>query len=162
MFHLAGETYGVAVDAIREIIGVSHLTKIPLAPACLRGVMNLRGAVVPVLDLAVRFGDSPTDLRKRTCVVILEIRKGDVSLPIGFIVDGVSEVRSAGAADLEPTPAFGTALRADFISGMLRQQSGFVPLLSLDAIFAEDELGELLETGTRVPSAPAAVPATIV
>lgn len=163
LFHLGGETYGLPINAIREIIGISHLTKIPLAPPFLRGVMNLRGAVVPVVDLAVRFGGAATLLRHRSCVVIVEINNEQGTLPIGIFVDGVTEVRAAEDHDLEDQPAFGTGMRADFTARMLRRDQKFIPLLQLDAVLAQDELEKLVDASlpSRTSRADAVSPTTL-
>lgn len=154
MFNLGGETYGVAIHAIREILEYPGVTAIPLAPAFLRGVINLRGAVVPVVDLSVRFGRAPTAINRRTCIVIVEVSQGgDVSL-LGVIVDGVTEVREVEDGEVEQQPAFGTGLRNDFVTGMLRREQGFIPILDIGAVLAEQELQALIELGDeRAPLA---------
>ena len=151
MFHLGGETYGVGIHAIREIIEYPGVTSIPLTPAFLRGVINLRGSVVPVLDLSVRFGRKPTQINRRTCIVIIEINQGkDMSL-LGVIVDGVTEVHEVDAGEVEAKPQFGTGLRADFIAGMLRREQSFIPILDVAAVLAEQELQQLIELGNEQP-----------
>ncbi len=152
MFNLGGETYGVGIHAIREILEYPGVTAIPLAPAFLRGVINLRGAVVPVLDLSVRFGRGPTAINRRTCIVIVEVSQGsDVSL-LGVIVDGVTEVREAEEDEVERQPSFGTGLRQDFVAGMLKREQGFIPILDIGAVLAEQELQSLIELGDQRPS----------
>lgn len=151
MFNLGGETYGVGIHAIREILEYPGVTAIPLAPAFLRGVINLRGAVVPVLDLSVRFGRAPTTINRRTCIVILEISQGsDLSL-LGVIVDGVTEVREVEPDQVEPQPSFGTGIRSDFVAGMLRRDQGFIPILDIGAVLAEQELQAMIELGNETP-----------
>jgi len=147
MFNLGGETYGVGIHAIREILEYPGVTAIPLAPAFLRGVINLRGAVVPVLDLSVRFGRSPTQINRRTCIVIIEISQGNERSLLGVIVDGVTEVREVDEDQVEPQPQFGIGLRTDFVAGMLRREQGFIPILDIAAVLAENELQDLIELG---------------
>jgi len=152
MFHLSGQTYGVGIRAIREIIEYQGLTPIPLTPPFLRGVINLRGAVVPVLDLAVRFGREPTGVNRRTCIVIVEYVQGQELHLLGVIVDGVTEVLDTESGEVESQPAFGTGLRADFVVGMLRREQGFIPILDIAAILATDELVSLMEETAENPS----------
>ncbi len=152
MFNLAGETYGVGIHAIREILEYPGVTAIPLAPAFLRGVINLRGAVVPVLDLAVRFGRAPTQINRRTCIVIIEISQGNDHSLLGVIVDGVTEVREVDQDQVEAQPQFGVGLRNDFVAGMLRRDQGFIPILDIAAVLAEHELQDLIELGNDAPS----------
>lgn len=148
MFTLGGEIYGVGIHAIREIIEYPGVTTIPLAPAFLRGVINLRGAVVPVLDLSVRFGRAATVVNRRTCIVIVEVVQGsDVHL-LGVIVDGVTEVREVEQEQVEQQPQFGSGLRTDFVAGMLRREQGFIPILDIAAVLAAHELEALIETGS--------------
>lgn len=152
MFNLGGDTYGVGIHAIREILEYPGVTAIPLAPAFLRGVINLRGAVVPVLDLSVRFGRAATAINRRTCIVIVEVSQGsDISL-LGVIVDGVTEVREVEPGQVEPQPQFGSGLRADFVAGMLRREQGFIPILDISAVLAQQELQSLIELGNDSPA----------
>lgn len=151
MFNLGGETYGVGIHAIREILEYPGVTPIPLAPAFLRGVINLRGAVVPVLDLSVRFGRGPTAINRRTCIVILDVVQGDDVSLLGVIVDGVTEVREVDEDEVERQPSFGTGLRTDFVAGMLKRDNGFIPILAIGAVLAEDELQSLIELGENNP-----------
>ena len=147
MFNLGGETYGVGIHAIREILEYPGVTSIPLAPAFLRGVINLRGAVVPVLDLSVRFGREATRINRRTCIVIIEVQQaGEINL-LGVLVDGVTEVREVEPDQVEPQPHFGSGLRTDFVAGMLRREQGFIPILDIGSVLAEQELQALIELG---------------
>src|SRR5690606_32178220 len=115
---LSGEMFAIGILAIKEIIEYANLTTVPMMPACIRGVINLRGAVVPVVDLAARFGRTPTPVSKRTCIVIVEVESGGERQDVGVIVDAVNEVLDIPAADIEPPPSFGTKIRTDFIKGM--------------------------------------------
>src|SRR5687767_4857371 len=117
-FSVAGETFAIAISAIKEIIEYRAPTDVPMMPPFIRGVINLRGRVVPVVDLSVRFGRARMEVARRTCIVILEIQEGDERQEIGAVVDAVSAVVDIPGADIEPPPQFGAKLRADFIAGM--------------------------------------------
>ncbi|KXO83867.1 chemotaxis protein CheW [Stutzerimonas stutzeri] len=156
MFNLGGETYGVGIHAIREIIEYPGVTAIPLAPRFLHGVINLRGAVVPVLDLSVRFGQEPTRINRRTCIVVVEVAQGENLHMLGVLVDGVTEVREVEPGEVERKPQFGTGLRNDFVIGMLRREQGFIPILDIASVLSLVELETLIEAGS---GADVAVPA---
>lgn len=143
-FVLGGEAFAIGILSIKEIIEYGHLTEVPMMPACVRGVINLRGAVVPVVDLQARFGRPASLVGKRSCIVILELaaqvgQQADQQV-IGVVVDAVSEVLEIPAADIEPPPAFGTRVRSEFIRGMGKVRGKFVILLDASAALALDEL----------------------
>ncbi|WP_181072359.1 chemotaxis protein CheW [Stutzerimonas azotifigens] len=140
-FELAGETYAIDSLCVREIIEYPLLTRVPSAGRAIKGVINLRGSVVPVIDLAVRFGRGQTAINRRTCVIILEVRDEDEALVLGIIVDAVSEVLEVAASDLRQAPAFGSHIRADFIHAMARVDDRFVVLLSIEQVLSAHELG---------------------
>lgn len=144
-FMLSGEMFAIGILAIKEIIEYANLTTVPMMPACIRGVINLRGAVVPVVDLAARFGRTPTPVSKRTCIVIVEVESGGERQDVGVIVDAVNEVLDIPAADIEPPPSFGTKIRTDFIKGMGKIDSRFVILLNVNQVLSVDEVGSLSE-----------------
>lgn len=128
------------ISRVREIIEYGHLTAVPMMPGYVRGVINLRGNVVPVVDLAARFGGAQTVVGKRTCIIILELpKKGDSAL-VGLVVDAVDEVLDIGPEQIEPPPSFGTAIRSDFIMGMARRELGFLIILKVDRLLDLDEL----------------------
>jgi len=156
MFNLGGETYGVGIHAIREIIEYPGVTAIPLAPRFLHGVINLRGTVVPVLDLSVRFGQEPTRINRRTCIVVVEVAQGDNLHMLGVLVDGVTEVREVEPGEVERKPQFGTGLRNDFVIGMLRREQGFIPILDIASVLSLVELETLIEAGSGADVAAAA------
>lgn len=145
VFSLCGETFAVGIRSIKEIIEYGHLTEVPMMPELVRGVINLRGAVVPVVDLAVRFGRAPTAIARRTCIVIVEIeaQPGETQV-IGVIVDAVNEVLDIPAQDIEPPPTFGARIRSDFIEGMGKVAGKFVILLSLEHALSADELAGIV------------------
>src|SRR6185437_1284225 len=117
-FVLSGEVFAIGILAIKEIIEYSNPTRVPMMPEYLRGVINLRGLVVPVIDLAVRFGKPPSPVTKRTCIVIVEIDLDGERYDIGAMVDAVNAVVDIPAGEIEPPPAFGARIRTDFIAGM--------------------------------------------
>jgi purine-binding chemotaxis protein CheW len=142
-FVLAGEVFAIGILAIKEIIEYSNPTGVPMMPDYLRGVINLRGLVVPVIDLAVRFGKPASPVTKRTCVVIVEIELDGERYDIGAVVDAVNAVVEIPASDIEPPPDFGARIRTDFIAGMGKIDGRFVILLDSRHVLAPAELGSL-------------------
>lgn len=158
-FMLAGETYALGILAIKEIIEYTEITDVPMMPSYLRGVINLRGAVVPVVDLSVRFGKPANAVSKRTCIVIIEVGMAGERHDIGLVVDAVNAVLEISSDDIEPAPAFGTNLRTDFIQGMGKVNGKFVILLELDHILAFEDMGLAgsLAAGTALATGPGEV-----
>lgn len=158
-FMLGGETFAIGILSIKEIIEYQEMTIVPMMPAAVRGVINLRGAVVPVMDLQVRFGREQAPVTKRTCIVIVEIEDAEGGQQVlGVIVDAVNEVIEIAPAEIEPPPTFGVGLRTDFISGVGKVRGRFVLLLAVNRALSLDALEQLrasLPTG-----APAAQPLT--
>ncbi len=154
-FSLVGEMFGVGILNVKEIIEYGNLTEIPMMPAFIRGVINLRGAVVPVIDLSARFGGKPTEVGRRTCIVIVEVPDEDTRHDIGIIVDAVSEVLEIPASEIEPAPSFGAKIRADFIFGMGKVVGKFVILLDIDKVLSVEEIAMLTSTEGSVESHPA-------
>ncbi len=144
-FSLGKDVFAIEIAPIREIIEYPGLTEIPLTPEFLRGVINLRGAVVPVIDLAVRFGRPLTAIGRRTCVVIVEIVSDGAPLPLGILVDGVTEVLEVDAGQIEERPDFGFNLRADFVRGMIKRQGRFTVILDAAQVLSANELERLVE-----------------
>ena len=143
-FVLGGETYAIGILGIKEIIEFGHLTEVPRMPASIRGVINLRGAVVPVIDLGARFGKPPTEVGRRTCIIIMEISDVErVSQVVGVMVDAVNEVLDIPADEIEPAPSFGTRIRTDFIRGMGKIEGRFVVILNADKVLSVDEMAEI-------------------
>lgn len=139
-FQLAGEMFAIGILAIKEIIEYGQLTVVPMMPASVRGVINLRGAVVPVIDLQARFGERACEVGKRTCIVIVEVGAPSERQVVGVIVDAVNEVIDIAPGDIEAPPAFGARVRADFIQGMGKVRGRFVILLDLDRTLSSDDL----------------------
>ena len=144
-FVLGGEMFAVGILNVKEIIEYGQLTEIPMMPAFIRGVINLRGAVVPVIDLAARFGKTQSLIGKRSCIVIVEVRENDLRHDIGLLVDAVSEVIEIPASDIEPPPSFGARIRADFIHGMGKVAGKFVILLNIVKVLSVDEIAMLAQ-----------------
>lgn len=144
-FTLAGETFAVGTLSVKEIIEYGQLTGVPMMPPSIRGVINLRGAVVPVIDLGARFGGRQTEVGRRTCIVILEVDHADEQQVIGVLVDAVNEVLEIAPADIEPPPAFGAHIRTDFIQGMGKVGGRFVILLDIGRVLSVDELAVLAQ-----------------
>lgn len=142
-FQLAGETFAIGIEAIREILEYIPVTEVPLMPAFIRGVMNLRGTVVPVIDLSLRFGRSATSIKRRTCSVIIEVEFEGQCQTIAVLVDAVHEVLDIPLTEIEPPPQFGSKIRADFIQGMARVNQHFVILLQVDKVLSVEEMALL-------------------
>lgn len=142
-FMLSGEMFAIGILAIKEIIEYANLTTVPMMPACIRGVINLRGEVVPVIDLAARFGKPVSEVTRRTCIVIVEVNAGGESQDVGVVVDAVNEVLDIPVADIEPPPTFGAKIRVDFIQGMGKINERFVIILNVNQILSVDEIGAL-------------------
>lgn len=147
-FMLGGEVFAIGILAIKEIIEYRGLTEVPMMPDCIRGVINLRGAVVPVMDLAARFGKPSSKIGKRTCIVIVEVDSGSESQVIGVIVDAVNAVLDIATADIELPPTFGARIRSEFIAGMGKVDGKFVILLSVNHVLSMEEIGTLAEIGS--------------
>ncbi len=150
-FSVGGEVFAIGILNIKEIIEYGSVTEIPMMPVFIRGVINLRGAVVPVIDLSVRFGRAPTQIGKRTSIVIIEVREGEVRQDIGIVVDAVHEVLEIAGAEIEPPPAFGAKIRTDFIRGMGKVAGRFVIILNIARVLSVDEMAML----TRLDAPPA-------
>jgi purine-binding chemotaxis protein CheW len=139
-FVLSGEVFAIGILSIKEIIQYAHLTTVPMMPEYVRGVINLRGAVVPVLDLSVRFGKPASPVTKRTCIVIIELDVGSERHDVGVVVDTVNAVLDIPAGEIEPPPGFGARIRTDFIQGMGKVNGKFVILLDVNQVLAAEEM----------------------
>jgi purine-binding chemotaxis protein CheW len=145
-FILGGELFAMDILSIKEIIEYADLTAVPMMPEYVRGVINLRGSVVPVIDLCVRFGKPATPVTKRTCIVIVEIRTEAERHIMGVVVDAVNAVLDIPRADIEPAPTYGTRIRADFIQGLAKVNGNFVILLDVNHVLATDEIDLLTQS----------------
>ena len=133
-FSLAGEEYGIGILKVREIIGMMSITPVPQTPEFVKGVITLRGKVIPVIDLRLRFGLMARDYTERTCIIVVEIVSDSGAVPMGIVVDAVSEVLNIREADIENTPTFGVKLNTDFILGMAKTDGGVKILLDIDKV----------------------------
>lgn len=153
-FLLGDEMFAIGILSIREIIEYGFVTDVPMTPPFIRGVLNLRGAVVPVVDLAVRFGRQARHTTKRSCIVIVEIESANGSQAMGVVVDAVSEVLEIPGSDIEPPPEFGARIRNDFIKGMGKINGKFVVVVDLNRVMSIDELAVAGSSGrTEAPMA---------
>jgi len=150
-FQLGGEMFAIGILNIKEIIEYGSLTEVPMMPGFIRGVINLRGAVVPVVDLSARFGRKRTEVTRRTCIVIIEVETDDEKHDVGLVVDSVSEVLEIAAGEIEAAPSFGTKIRADFIHGMGKVNGKFVIILSVNNVLSLDDLAILENAAADVP-----------
>lgn len=149
-FTLHKEVFAVPVGPIREIIEYPGVTEIPLAPEFLRGVINLRGSVVPLIDIAARFGRGSSEISWRTCVIIFEA-SGEHALHqlLGIMVDSVHEVLDVAADQVEPRPEFGTVLRTEFVDGMINRNGKFIVVLDINKVLDPQELKRLIDMGEQ-------------
>lgn len=155
-FLIAGEEYAVGILRVKEIIEHEPMTRLPAAPPSIRGVINLRGAVVPVVDLAVKFGLPALEVTRRTCFVIVELVDSGERTVVGLMADAVSQVVDLPPEEIEPPPSFGTLAHAEHLLGLGKLGSGFALILDLDRLLADGELfavhagttdGQLSRTG---------------
>jgi len=139
-FTLAEEEYGIGILKVKEIIGMMPITLIPQTPRYVKGVINLRGKVIPVVDLRSKFSMDATDYTERTCIIVVEIASDSGSIMMGIVVDSVSEVMNIKNEDIEETPTFGTKLNTDYILGMAKMNGGVKILLDIDRVLTAGEL----------------------
>ena len=133
-FSLSGEEYGIGILKVKEIIGMMSITSVPRTPAFVKGVINLRGKVIPVMDLRLKFNIEKMDYTERTCIIVVEISGQASTIQIGIVVDAVSEVLNIKAEDIEEAPPFGTTLDIDYILGMAKVGKGIKILLDIDRV----------------------------
>lgn len=139
-FTLDDELFAVEISRVREVLEFREVTKIPRVPDFMRGVINLRGAVVPVVDLKVKFGLGRTEQTVSTCVIITEVEMEGDKVVLGALADAVQEVIDLGTENIEPPPKIGTRLNTEYIKGMGKYNSDFIILLDIDRIFTGDEI----------------------
>ncbi len=142
-FKLAGEEYGISILKIKEIIGMMPITSVPQTPDFVKGVINLRGKVIPVVDLRLRFGMESIEYTERTCIIVVEIEGQAGTVMIGIVVDAVSEVLNIKGEDIEETPTFGAKLNTDYILGMAKMEGGVKILLNIDQVLSQEEVTDL-------------------
>ncbi|MDD9942502.1 MAG: chemotaxis protein CheW [Myxococcales bacterium] len=135
-FELGQEEYGLELLRVREIIALMDITSVPLTPPYVRGVMNLRGKVIPVVDLRCKFGMERTEDHDRKCIIVVDVLKGDQAIQMSILVDAVSEVLHIDEADIEVVASINAGLEADFIQGMAKAKGGVKILLNIDAVLS--------------------------
>jgi purine-binding chemotaxis protein CheW len=154
-FHLNDESYALPVLKVREIIRFTDIRSMPGMPAYIRGVINLRGKIVPVLDLRLRFGFKDVNHTDQTCIVVVQVRTEQLrTTAMGLVVDGVEEVAQIGAADIEPTPDFGVQRSADYLLGMAKFKGAVRALLDIDRVIGAEAAEQLVAvTAAPLPAA---------
>ncbi len=139
-FTLGKEEYGLEILKVREIIGMMEITGVPQTPEYVKGVINLRGRVIPVIDLRLKFGLSAADYTERTCIIVVEVKGEGGAIQMGIVVDSVSEVLNIMGEDIEPTPTFGTRLNTQYILGMAKVKGRVKILLDIDKVMTAEEM----------------------
>jgi len=139
-FSLDREEYGIGLLKVKEIIGMMRITPVPQTPEYVKGVINLRGKVIPVIDLRLRFGLDYSEYNDRTCIIVVDAGTNSSRLHIGIVVDSVSEVINIKGSDIEDTPSFGATLDIDYISGMAKSGGSVKILLDIDKVLSTDQL----------------------
>ena len=142
-FKLQDEVFGLAIGKVREVLDFTTITKVPRTPEYMRGVINLRGSVVPVVDLHLKFDLEPTEKTVNTCIIIVEINmEGEITV-LGALADSVQEVVELEPEQIEPAPKIGTKLNTEFIKGMGKKEEQFIILLDIDKVFSNDEISQV-------------------
>ncbi len=144
-FKLADEVFAVEVGKVREILEYIPITKVPRTPDYMRGVINVRGSVVPVLDLRLKFGMTATEQSIDTCINVLEIAFEEEKIVLGALADSVQEVIELEPGQIEPAPRIGTNIRTDMIKGMGKRDNGFIMILDIDKVFSDIDMGAVTE-----------------
>lgn len=148
-FALAEEEYGIGILKVKEIIGMMPITSVPQTPQFVKGVINLRGKVIPVVDLRLKFGIPEIEYTERTCIIVVEIAGENGDTQMGIVVDAVSEVLNIKASDVEETPTFGAALNTSFIMGMAKVEGSVKILLDIDKVLSKEEFETVDGAGQR-------------
>ena len=152
-FNLADEVFAIDIGKVREVLDFTTVTKVPKTPEFMRGVINLRGSVVPVIDLRRKFGMSMTESTVYTCIVIVEVALDNESIVLGALADSVQEVFDLNHDEIEPAPKIGTLLNTDFLKGMGKKNEEFILLLEIDKVFYTDELEAARQMAKQSPDA---------
>ncbi|MFA7419490.1 MAG: chemotaxis protein CheW [Melioribacteraceae bacterium] len=150
-FKLSEEVFGVDVAQVREILDYVKITKVPQTPDFMCGVINLRGSVVPVVDMNMKFGMVKTERTVNTCIVVVEVILNDEKTILGALVDSVQEVFEIEPENIEPAPKIGTKLKTEFIKGMGKREDKFIIILDIDKVFTNEELELVQDTGVYKP-----------
>src|SRR6185369_85915 len=142
-FHLANEEFGIRVLKVREIMGIQEITAVPQTPAHIKGVINLRGKVVPVVDLRLKFGLAAAEYTQRTCIIVTQVQGESGSMMMGIVVDGVSEVLNLTGAEIEDTPDFGEEYSGGYLLGMAKVKGKVKILLDIDRVLSTQDMHNL-------------------
>jgi purine-binding chemotaxis protein CheW len=142
-FHLANEEFGIRVLKVREIMGLQEITAVPQTPGHIKGVINLRGKVVPVIDLRLKFGLPTAEYTQRTCIIVTQVQGESSSVLMGIVVDGVSEVLNLTGPEIEDTPDFGEEISGRYLLGMAKVKGKVKILLDIDKVLTAQEVGGL-------------------
>jgi purine-binding chemotaxis protein CheW len=156
-FKLADEIFGANVSKVLNILEMTKITKVPKAPNYMKGVINLRGAVLPLIDTRIKFDMGETAYTTNTCILVLDIEMGGDSVHVGALVDSVQEVIEIDEASIQPPPSIGSKYKSEFIEGMAKINDEFIMLLNMDLIFSTDELSMLRDSSTDVLAEPETV-----
>ena len=143
VFHLGNEEFGIQVQKVREIMGVQDITQVPQTPPHVKGVINLRGKVIPVVDLRLKFAMPPVEYTHRTCIIVVQVAGVRGTMLMGIVVDGVAEVLQVAAADVEDTPSFGKDVEISYIMGLAKLKGKVKILLDIDHVMTAGELARL-------------------
>ena len=139
-FKLGEETFAANVSKVLNILEMTKITKVPKAPAYMKGVINLRGSVLPLIDTRVKFGMNETEFTTNTCILVLDIVLNDESVKVGALVDSVQEVLEISSDQIQPPPSLGTRYKSEFIDGMTKVDDTFIMLLNIEHIFTTDDI----------------------
>ncbi len=146
-FKLFGETYGLDILKVQEIIGIMEITRLPRTPEYLRGIINLRGRVIPVLELRAKFELESVEDTKRTCIIVMRIQTRDKDLIMGILVDEVSEVLDIAHEDISETPEMGEGIRTEYLSGIGKVNKSVIMLLNIERVLTNQEYSEIANIG---------------
>ncbi|WP_243438895.1 chemotaxis protein CheW [Fundidesulfovibrio soli] len=152
-FTLGEEVFALDIASVREVLEYTAITKVPRTPEYIRGVINLRGRAVPVVDVRLKFGMASTQRTVNTCIIIVEVDLGGETTVLGALSDSVKEVMDIEPENIEPAPRIGTSIKADFIKGIGKHGEDFIILLDIDKVFSEEELLQLSGTGAEPEAA---------
>ena len=158
-FELGNEIFAIDIVKVREVIDFTALTRVPQTPQYMCGVINLRGGVVPVIDMRLKFAMAETEKTVNTCIIIAEVNVGQESTVLGAMVDSVHEVFDLSSEEIAPSPRIGTQLNTEFLKGMGMKDDEFVMILDIDKVFSEDEIMEISASGERKETEPETVEA---
>jgi purine-binding chemotaxis protein CheW len=147
-FRLGDEIFALDISKVREVLDYTNITKVPRTPDFMRGVINLRGNVVPVVDMRLKFGMTKTERTVNTCIIIVEITLEGETTVLGALTDAVQEVIELGPEQIEPAPKIGTRLNTEFIKGMGKRDDHFIIILNIDRVFSADELSLVQDAGS--------------